>query len=335
MERSSEVKRGIAAARSALAVLLHVAEGTRVVVITDDSRSEIGRMFVAGARELGATATTYLLDERARPLADIPADLAGAFPEADVFVNAFTGRAAETPFRIKLLQRQEALGARVGHAPGITTDMMTGGPMQVDYRALADQAFFLLDLLEGAVSAHVTAPSGTDFVLDLKGRAFESDVDVPPGRMGNLPAGEIWCAPVEDGMEGVVVVDGSIGDLGNAPAPLTLFVRKGRLVSMAMEDEAFLARLRELLDLDDQARVVGELGIGLNPGARLTGNLLEDEKAGGTAHVAFGNNTDMPGGKNTSRTHRDFLFRAPTIEITYADGTKAVPVLNGRVAERA
>jgi leucyl aminopeptidase (aminopeptidase T) len=70
------------------------------------------------------------------------------------------------------------------------------------------------------------------------------------------------------------------------------------------------------------ARVIGELGIGVNPKARITGNLLEDEKAGKTAHIAFGNNENMPGGKNNSKTHRDFLFHSPTLTVTYSDGSE-------------
>jgi len=60
--------------------------------------------------------------------------------------------------------------------------------------------------------------------------------------------------------------------------------------------------------LDEEARIIGELGIGLNPGAKLSGILLEDEKALKTAHIAFGNNENMDGVQNKSITHRDFLF---------------------------
>jgi aminopeptidase len=331
---SGDTRRGVLAARDALAVLLHVTKGASVVIVTDEARANIGGMFAAGARELGAQASTFVLPESARPLTAIPEDFLVGHPRADVYVNAFTGIAAETPFRIQLIGHETSTGARVGHAPGITLDMLLGGPMQVDYHAMARQAYALIDAFEGAVAAHITAPAGTDFTLDLAGRAFETDVDIEPGTMGNLPPGEIWCAPVETGMNGVMVVDGSIGDLGNVTAPLTIAVRAGQVESMRCADQALVAKLEQLMRVDDEARVVGELGIGLNPGARLTGNLLEDEKAGGTAHIAFGRNTDMPGGRNGSRTHRDFLFRHPTIEVTYADGRTATPVRDGAAPGR-
>jgi len=102
-------------------------------------------------------------------------------------------------------------------------------------------------------------------------------------------------------------------------------------VSSSCEDANFLASVNRFLKVDDQASMVGELGIGLNPKARLTGNLLEDEKAGETAHIAFGNNEDMSGGKNTSTTHRDFLFYKPTITVTYIDGKVRDLMRNGEV----
>lgn len=63
--------------------------------------------------------------------------------------------------------------------------------------------------------------------------------------------------------------------------------------------------------------------------AKLTGNLLEDEKAYRTAHIAFGNNDEMPGGRNKSATHRDFLFYDPTFDVTFADGTSKVLIEKG------
>ena len=92
-----------------------------------------------------------------------------------------------------------------------------------------------------------------------------------------------------------------------------------------------IEKITRLTEVDDMAGTIGELGIGLNPGARLTGNLLEDEKAGKTAHIAFGNNTEMPNGKNNSKTHRDFLFYNPTFEVEYTDGTKKILIKDGEI----
>ncbi|MCW8995716.1 MAG: hypothetical protein OQK77_07865, partial [Psychromonas sp.] len=65
-------------------------------------------------------------------------------------------------------------------------------------------------------------------------------------------------------------------------------------------------------------------------GAVITGNMLEDEKTLGTAHLAFGNNEDFPGGgKNKSKIHRDYLFYRPTIKVLYINGTSRLIMNKG------
>jgi aminopeptidase len=327
-----------AGALNALKTILEVGKKSTVLVVTDGPKLSIGEAFEAAAKELGAETFMYKLPSQ-RPMKQPPADLLELvdsykpWAKDTVFINAFSGMAEETPIRITLIRREEAVGARVGHAPGITVDMMTEGPMNVDYRSIARSAWKLMKRFEGATKVHITAPCGTDITLDIFGRDFETDLEIRNGSMGNLPAGEIWCAPVEDGTSGLIVVDGSVGDLGAMKKPLRISVVDGRVDDVSGGTPAVLKRLEALMKVDDQARIIGELGIGLNPGARITGNLLEDEKAGKTAHIAFGNNTDMPGGKNSSGTHRDFLFHRPTIEVTYGDGRTETLLDDGDVTK--
>src|SRR4029077_757781 len=65
------------------------------------------------------------------------------------------------------------------------------------------------------------------------------------------------------------------------------------------------------------ADVVAELGVGTHERARVTGNVITDEKALGTAHVAFGDNTGDYGGDNTASIHVDGIMADATVE---ADG---------------
>ncbi|UCE72934.1 MAG: aminopeptidase [Methanomassiliicoccales archaeon] len=318
-------------AENALRFVLSLKDTDSVLIITDESKKAIGKAFEYGAKKLGAKASSYLLPENKRPLDEIPTDLHPLFEGHQVFVNAFSGFAKETPFRIKLIKRQQSFGARIGHAPGITEDMMLKGPMTANYEEIAENAKRLMAAFSKAISAHITTSEGTDITLNIAERKFETDAWIMPGNMGNLPAGEIWCAPVEDDAEGMILVNGSIGDLGGVKRPLKIIVKDGKIASLESEDETLVSKVKELTSLDDMASVIGELGIGLNPKARLTGNLLEDEKAGGTAHIAFGYNENMPGGCNNSKTHRDFLFYDPTFEVEYEDGSKRIVIQDGKV----
>ncbi len=314
---------------SSLQHVLSLQEGENFLAITDDDKRPIGEAFVAAAERLGAKANLFVLPGDARPLSSLPDGLAAAIGPAVVAVNCFSAFAEETPFRINLIRTLADGKRRVGHAPGITESMMVGGPMDVDFGAIQEKATALIASLRNASYARVSAPGGTDLTLYIEGRAFDTDVAIGPGGLGNLPCGEIWCAPVETLGEGVLVCDGSIGDLGQVPAPVRISIEQGRVQAVDCPDGAFKERVEELLAIDDEAKVVGEFGIGINPGARLTGNLLEDEKAFRTAHVAFGNNEEMPGGRNRSKTHRDFLFKEPTITVHYVDGTAMLIVEDG------
>jgi leucyl aminopeptidase (aminopeptidase T) len=169
----------------------------------------------------------------------------------------------------------------------------------------------------------ITTPAGSDLTLDIEGRRFVTDVRITDTEKGcNLPCGEVYCAPLEDGANGVVVADGPIGGEGAPPAPVILDVAAGRVTAVRCAEPAWETRITELLDTDEGARVIAELGIGLNPKARLVGIMLEDEKAFRTAHIAFGSNIGMPGGVNESATHIDYLVHRPTIVARFGDGVE-------------
>ncbi|MDD1770143.1 MAG: aminopeptidase [Methanomassiliicoccales archaeon] len=321
----------VSGAMNALQHVLHMNNGDNVLVVTDRRKADIGKAFASGAKQLGGRPVLYSLPEEERPLHEIPIELLSLWGNFEITINAFEGFPEETPFRIKLSAMEMKKGAKVGHAPGINKGMMIEGPMNVDYGIIAKEAIKLMKAFKDATLVHITAPSGTDIRVNITDRYFETDVIIAKGMIGNLPAGEIWSAPVETDANGVIVCDGSIGDIGNVRSPLKITVKDGKAISYECADTRLVERVKELLSVDAMASVIGELGIGLNPAARLTGNLLEDEKAGGTAHIAFGCNIDMTNGKNDSQTHRDFLFHRPTFVVQFKDGSEKVLIKDGHL----
>jgi len=322
----------IAVARNALIHVLGLSPDDAVLVVTDESRLRIGEAFHAAAAGLGCPARLYTLSETARPLREAPPDLVALLDGVTVVVNALQARNDEIPFRVAWLQCVQATGRiRCGHSPGITEEMFENGPLAVDYGAMVDTAGRLVAAFEGAISARITAPGGTDLSVGLFGRPFVHDCLGGVETMVNLPCGEIFAAPVETDAEGILVADGSIGALGPQDNPVRVHVRGGRIARIAGADDGVQQELTRLTTLDPWAGVIGELGIGINPGARIVGRMLEDEKALHTAHVAFGNNEDMPGGRNSSCTHLDFLFHQPTVVATYADGSARTVMERGKL----
>lgn len=306
-------------AGNALTHVLDAKAGEHLLIVTDEQRIEIGNAFYEAGEGLGMEGRLFVLEDGERPLAELPHDLRRALDGANIMVDVFVAYPEETPFRVELLSTAKDANVRTGHGPGITDTMMLEGAMRVDFRKLAEIGDLMVDRLDGAVRAHLTSPAGSDIWFTTRGRKFETDVRIGPAAFGNLPNGEVRVAPLETEAQGTLVCDSTIGDLGTAPSPVAIEVVAGRITSIRGEDGALVERIEELTSLDDEASSVGELAFGINPLARVTGNMLEDEKALGTVHVAFGNNLEM-GGRNGSRTHRDFHVLRPTLTVEFEDG---------------
>ena len=191
---------------------------------------------------------------------------------------------------------------------GVRVGLLTGA-MTADYEQVEQFTLRLTEMLSRADSATIQK-DGHTLTLDLKGRRGVASTGVfrHKGNSGNLPSGEAYIAPVENGSNGSVVVDGSFGDIGLLGSPIQLTVRDGKLVDIQGQDADKLSVLRE----SEANATLCELGIGANYAARLRGILLEDEKAYHTIHVAFGTNDDF-GGTNKATCHMDGIIKNPTL----------------------
>ncbi len=320
-------------ARDVLTNVLGASKGESLLVVTDELRIEVGNAFYEAGDTLGLESSMFVLADSERPLEDVPADLARAVKGTAIVVNLFVAYPEETPFRVRLLSMLEGAGARVGHGPGITDDIMLKGAMRASFKELRDREVALRRRLAGAEVAELTGPGGTALRLGIAGREWVSDVVVRPGTYGNLPPGELWVAPVESRVKGKLVCDLLLHDTGRVRSPVTLEIARGRVVSVSSDDRDLVEGLEALLSVDGQARAVGELGVGINPAARTTGNMLEDTKRAGSVRLALGNNEDIPGGRNTSATHIDMLIRSPTLKVVRKGGRSRTVVDAGELVE--
>ena len=156
-------------------------------------------------------------------------------------------------------------------------------------------------LFDGADEVHVVA-EGTDLRLSMAGRQVKVDAGG-----ANMPGGEFFGSPVEDSAEGTITFsEFPAVYLGNEVKGIRLQFQGGRVVDASAEsNEEFLI---SMLDMDDGARRLGELGIGCNPGiTRHLKNTAFDEKIDGTVHLALGNGLPQLGGTNVSRFHWDIV----------------------------
>lgn len=318
------------AASAALEYLFKISESDNVLILTDAHSAAIADAFEKASIRNGCPVDFYKIENDQRPLQEIPPGLEKLLPGKTIVLNIIKAYPEEIAFRIKwIFKVKENKLAKLGHMPGINEEMMLNS-VNIDFEEMKSTAGKIINILNRADRLHITTEKGTDLLLGVKGRIFIEDIGVKPGEDCNLPCGEIYCAPIETEANGIVVFDASIGDIGVLNYPLIVYVSKGRITKFESDNIDLVKRISVLQDVDKDAMVIGELGIGVNPGARITGNMLEDEKSLGTAHIAFGNNADFTGGGNNySKIHRDYLFYKPTIEISYAEGKNKVFMKHG------
>lgn len=153
-----------------------------------------------------------------------------------------------------------------------------------------------------------------DLTLSIKGRKFMNSTGVY-----NMPDGEIYTGPVEDSVNGWVkfTYPAIYGGVAVEGAELTF--NRGRVErATAEKNEDYLIKM---LESDDGSRYLGEFAIGTNYDInKFTGNILFDEKIGGTFHMALGAGYPETGSHNKSAIHWDMICDLRTDSEILVDG---------------
>lgn len=156
----------------------------------------------------------------------------------------------------------------------------------------------------------------TDLSLSTAGRIYE----VADGHL-NMPDGEIFTAPVDDSAEGKIYFEFPGVYFGQRVPGIRLEFRAGKVHRATAEGNEAL--LHQLLEMDEGASRLGELGLGLNYGInRFCYDILYDEKIGGTVHLALGRAYAECGGINQSALHWDIIKDLRRGGQIYLDGKK-------------
>ncbi len=246
--------------------------------------------------------------------------------QADVIVAVTHYSTSHTSFRKLLTQ---ACGVRYASMPLFEREMFFGA-MDVDWEDLAVSTNILARALTGADWCEVSSANGTRLVLGVSGRPVMPDDGMlnQHGKFGNLPAGEVFLAPVEGTAEGILVLEW--GPQAKFKSPITVTIKSGKVVSVDGDDSEEVRWLEEALAAHPENTNVAELGIGTNPAATRPDNVLESEKILGTVHVAFGDNHTF-GGVVKAPLHQDFvLFDATLVAVWDTGGGRRVLLSEGK-----
>jgi leucyl aminopeptidase (aminopeptidase T) len=296
-------------AKTAVEVCMDVKPEETVLVMTDTGKVKIAEAFAYASSALGATTVVSVMKPLERSGLEPPKPVREAMKASDVVLIPTSTSFSHTDAR----REASKSGARIASMPGITEDMMSVGGLTADYHEVERLTNLVSDVLDKGKIVKIVTPSGTNLKMSIDGRTCLRDTGIyhkAPNDWGNLPAGEACLAPVEGTTQGILVID-SMGHTVTQPVHVTM--KDGWAVRFEGPDAK---RLESSLRRGDaNAFNVGELGVGTNAKARLSGAVLEDEKVLGTVHVALGDNSSYPGGHSKSNIHMDGILLEPTVKV--------------------
>jgi len=300
-----------AAAETIAKTCLAIKKDEKVLILIDKRKKDIGKILFDEIKNI-----SQKVDLVEMPIGKIngeepPKKIAKKMLDYDVEILATTKSLTHTKARKQATKK----GARIATMPNIQKGTMKR-TIAIDYNKQHKLNNLVADILDKGNWVKVTTKQGTCITFSIKGRNAKGRHDellTKKGAYGNLPCGEVFVAPLEKSANGLVNVNGSIGGIGKVDKTTILKFEKGILKQISATKVG--KKLAKTLDLfDKKARNIAEFGIGTNKTAKITGNVLEDEKVYGTAHIAIGNNTGF-GGKNEVPLHIDCVFKNPTIII--------------------
>jgi leucyl aminopeptidase (aminopeptidase T) len=300
----SQDKDAIMNLTDAFKTCLDIKEDETVLLLTDSEMLDVAGIIRAALFPLTKKLDFLEIAPRGVHGEELPPSVAAAMDSYGVVVGATSKSMTHTMATKNAVKN----GARVASMPGISVEMLTSGGMTADYVEVSEAARKVAEILSHGKEIMIKTSAGTNFRADITGRKGLADTGLltEKGVFGNLPGGEGFIAPVEGTSEGRIVFDGPIASSGLSHDPIVVEVEGGRAT------DTNYSELADVFVEIKKASNVGEIGIGVNPAAKLIGNILEDEKVLGTAHVAFGSNTNF-GGSVDAKVHLDGIIKNPTV----------------------
>ncbi len=221
-------------------------------------------------------------------------------------------------------------GCRYASMPIFDVSMLESS-MNVDWKRLSKRTKSVAKIVNTAEAIEIKTPNGTHITMSKKGRQALSDDGIltKQGSFGNLPAGEVFLAPVEGSANGRLVLEWA--PTRELKSPITLIVEDG-IVKDVIGDEPYADYLMAKLNEREENRNIAELGMGTNDMAKRPDNILESEKILGTVHIALGDNSSF-GGKVKTPFHQDFVFFKPMVILKTKDGSEICLLREGVLAE--
>lgn len=290
-------------AKSALTVIdtcMDLRRGENILIVCDPTTTEIGQALHDAASLRSDRVLLIVMPKGRHHGEEPPAPVANLMRQQQVVIAPTKYSLTHT----RAVRQAIKDGARVATMPGMTLEMFTEGGMSADFNIIKKNIGEMNSMLRRKRIVNVKSESGTNVTFEVNWREWKLDdngVCNRPRMLTNLPAGKIFTLPREGTMNGTIVIDGS-WDSALVDEPVLLQVENGLVVDVkggtaAAQIRQTFGEAAKRLKSKEQENVwtVAEFGFGMNPNARLLGNVLEDEKRLGTAYFSIGDNTTLGG----------------------------------------
>ncbi|UCC81520.1 MAG: leucyl aminopeptidase [Gemmatimonadota bacterium] len=288
--------------------------GERVVVVADEPMTDIADPLARQLIEAGAEVVTCTIASRERDGQEPPPPVAAAMREAQLIYTPVSVSITHT----RAMRAALEAGARAVLMTAYTEEILTSpGLLETDFEVQAPVCRRLGKAFTKGDRVRLTSPRGTDLRFSIKGRRANVLTNIPdPGELAPVPDIEVNVVPVEGTAEGTLIADASVPYLGIGVLrePIVCDIRDGFIIRMKGGEQAEILSRDLESHADRNCFNVAELGVGLNPNARLTGLMLDDEGVLGTVHIGIGTSHTL-GGNVVAPTHYDLLMWDPTIEL--------------------
>ncbi|HMK48059.1 MAG TPA: aminopeptidase [Methanocella sp.] len=331
------------AARAAMKEVFGMREGEEVLIITNPRGDwlDVSKAIYEATKVLGGKPIIMMQEKKARTDFTERLILEAIRANPDITISCGEAHYGTDPYGVNIGyvardgRKHDNAFRRLIYGDRRMRGVLTGRPgikdifercVKIDYQAMRDNINKLVEVVNTSSEIQVTSPGGTDVSLSIRGRKAHIDNGMidRPGIFGNLPAGEVFLSPVVGSCDGTIVFDSTV-TLDHASVmpdrPVKVAVKDGFVIDIKGGETAqglmdvikkgeLMARDKGLKEHEKNARHIGEIGIGMNPQAGPSTNLLEAEKASKTIHFAIGENFDFDA---PAIIHQDCLILRPSM----------------------
>ncbi|MDR9445685.1 MAG: aminopeptidase [Haloquadratum sp.] len=327
-----------------------ISAGDAVVIVAPAAAADLTRALYEACADRGATPVSMSSDPRTTRAFlrgwdgafETPEHLHALYREMDVFIavrgDANATELADVPPEVTAAYRRAmrpVLETRLSKRWTLTQHPTPGSAqlaemsteayenfvwdaVSLDWDAQHERQAQVVELLDAGEEVQIRSGETTALTLQIGGNVARNDTG-----QHNLPGGEVFTAPLVDGVDGEVHFDLPLYRQGREITGVTLTFRDGAVTDFSAEKHEEV--LEGILETDPGARRLGELGIGMNRAIdRFSYNMLFDEKMGDTVHLAVGSAyPDTVGDGNAlneSAEHVDMIVDMSTDSSITVDG---------------